>query len=212
MTDERNEERDATDGAVSRRTVLKGTTAAGVAGGLLPGQVSGHPKPRTITVKALTVPARYRFTVSGEVARRPSAGASDEIRNHRTVLGRIDTRGEIDEFAFSGEVTSFETLKGDVDVVVDGKRVETKRTKKAKEPALPNGITIQAEGDDVSYRFRVTGRVRKGPNADGGDSVVDGTTVSGAVGGRGTDDYRYSGSLVFDSTEGPLTVTLELDQ
>ncbi|WP_433632386.1 twin-arginine translocation signal domain-containing protein [Halomicrococcus sp. NG-SE-24] len=212
MTDERNEERDATDGAVSRRTVLKGTTAAGVAGGLLSGQASGHPKPRTITVKALTVPARYRFTVSGEVARRPSAGASDEIRGHRTVLGRIDTKGELDEFKFSGEITSFEILKGDVDVVVDGKRVEKKRTKKAKEPALPNGITIQAEGEDVSYRFRVTGRVRKGPNADGGDSVVDGTKVSGAVGGRGTDDYRYSGSLVFDSTEGPLTVTLELDQ
>lgn len=42
--------------------------------------------------------------------------------------------------------------------------------------------------------------------------MLDSRTVEGAVGGEGVDDYRYSGSVSFETATDPLTVALALNQ
>lgn len=204
------------DGGIDRRNVLKGTTAMGVGAvaSALTGTAAAHPKPNTITLKALTDRVKYRLEVDGEIAKGRTAGNSDDIEDGRVVLGDIWAKGKTDDFRFSGTITAFEVEIGKVEVSVNGERVDDPVGLPALEPKeLPNTITIQAEGPGVRYEFAVTGDVEAGPEADlgEGDEIRDGT-VTGTVAGSGVDDYHYSGAIKFASTDGPLTVTLELDQ
>lgn len=201
-------------GRANRRTVLKGAALAGIGGaGGLAGRASAHPKPHTITVKAGKTPFRYRIRVSGEIGKGEFAGTTDEIVDGDVAVGFVEAGNgrELDSFDFSGKVVKFDVLEGSVRaVVVNGQTVEDPVGLPRSE--LPNRITIEAEGEGVNYAFRVSGRVEKGPKADdAGDRVLDSNAVEGTVGGRGVDDYRYSGDIAFAEPDGPLTVTLGFD-
>lgn len=210
MTDQ-----DSNDGGVGRRDWLTGTGALGVGAvaSAFTGTAAAHPKPNTITVQALTGEAKYRIVVDGEIAKGDLAGSSDRVEDG-VAVGRIGGKGEADDFRFSGTITGFDVLAGTVAVSVNGKRVsDPVGFPERKRDAFPNTITVQAEGEHVDYRFAVTGDVEAGQEADIGEGdEIDGRVVSGNVAGEGADDYRYSGAVKFASTDGPLTVTLELGQ
>lgn len=186
--------------------MLKGAAATGLAGGALTGSASAQEYDNEITFAA---PARenafrYEFGVTGGVERGHNLDGGDVVVNATTARGAVGN-GRKDTFYFGGEL-EWLRLDGAGKVFVNGELVrDTTET-------LPNRIEVRAQGRDVSYEFRVSGRVEKGPSADPDDRLVDPSTVRGAVGGTGADEYRYSGSIVFDSTDGPLTVTLDLNQ
>lgn len=210
-------EPESNDGGIDRRDWLKGTTALGVGAvaSALTGTAAAHPKPNIVAVEALTDDVRYRIEVDGEIAKGDLAGDSDEITDGRVAVGRIGSKGEFDDFRFAGTITAFDVVSGKVAVAVDGERVDDPvgLPERTKETALPNAITVQAEGQHVDYRFAVTGDVEPGSEANLGEGdEIDGRVVTGNVAGRGADDYRYSGAVKFASTDGPLTVTLELDR
>jgi hypothetical protein len=206
---------ESNDGGVDRRDWLKGTGALGV--GAVASAFTGTAAAameNTITIEALTDRVKYHLEVDGEMEKGRTAGNSDDILDGRVVRGDIWAKGRTDDFRFSGTITGFEVEIGTVAVSVNGEHVDDPvGLPGAKKRALPNVITIQAEESHVDYRFEVTGDVEAGSEADVGEGdAIDGRVVTGNVAGSGVDDYRYSGAVKFTSTDGPLTVTLELDQ
>lgn len=182
--------------------MLKGAAVAGLAGGALSGTASAQSN--TITFRSTSTETfYYQFSVTGGIEPIRSDGG-DVFVDDRTIEGAC-SKQRADKFAFSGEVTSL-TVSGPGKVFVNDRLVRD-----TTEP-LPNRVVVEAQGPDTSYRFRVTGRVEKAEFAGPDDTLLDSKTVEGVVGGEGVDDYRYSGSIVFESSTEPLTVTLELNQ
>lgn len=205
----RDQRRDAqsTDDGIDRRSVLKGATAAGLAGTALTGNASaGGAHDNEITFCAAgSETFEYRVEVSDGVERggKYESDDGDEVGDD-WVEGAV-AEERCDSFKFSGEIEKLK-LDGPGKVFVNGELFED-----TTEDDLPNRIVIEAEGERVEYKFRVSGKVRRGEFATSSDEI-DGNVVEGAVQGKGKDDFWYSGSLAFDSTDGPLTVTLHLDQ
>lgn len=197
---------------VNRRTLLKGTAAAGMAGSALTGTASAHPN-TIVFQSAGDVQFVYEFRVTGEVDRRGDTEGNDQIFDGR-VKGRVGDR-LTDSYTFSGKLVKLD-LKGPGKVFVNGKLVRDTTKKPAKK--LPNKVTIRSKDGKVHYRFRVGGRVAL--TRDSGtptDKVVGGNKVRGSIGSRvnGTDSvdtYRFSGPIAFTRADGPLSVKLDLNR
>lgn len=206
-TDERSE------GRLNRRSVLKGTAAAGLAGSGLAGTASAQSFDEVRFCAAGRETFSFFMEVSGELKRGGSCESDefDEV-GENFVEGAV-SEGRCDCFLFNGDVEKLR-LDGPGVVKINGKVVED-----TTEPDLSNTITIEAGGERVDYKFRVSGQVAKGPEAGtlGVDQILDGNVVRGEVGGtiEGNEDpvdvYRYSGSICFDEASGPLTVTLDIN-
>lgn len=213
MTDAERET-ESTDGGLDRRTVLKGTAVAGLAGTGAAGTASATEWNEIVFTAATEGLFEYWFEVSGKVKRGGpyQSDAWDKV-GKRSVHGAADEK-KSDSFLFSGDLEKLR-LKGLGKVFVNGELIEdtskeAKEDEKEKKKKLPNTITIESEDKRVEYKFKVAGHVEKGPDAGEADKV-DGNTVRGAVYPGDVDDFRYSGAIVFDKTDGPLTVTLELN-
>ncbi|MFC4450029.1 hypothetical protein [Halorussus aquaticus] len=209
MTDETREP-EATDG-MDRRTVLKGTTAAGLLGAGMVGTASADEWNRLRFRAAGDATFEYRVSVSGELKREANRDGYDTLVDENTAEGAA-SKGRYDDWLFTGEITELK-LSGPGRVLINGEVVEDT----TEDEELTNTITLEAE-DRVSYKFRVSGRVEKGPKAGTlGVDTVEGNVVRGEVGGtvEGNEDpvdtYRYSGSISFEEASGPLTVTLDID-
>lgn len=197
-----------TNRGIDRRDVLKGITAAGVGGLALPSTAAGRTQSTPNSIKIINQVERsdYQFSVSGQVVKTDLADPQDVLQG-QSVDGVL-IEGGVDEYRFSGQITAFD-VQGSVEVRVNGETVADPVG--LPRPALPNTITIEAQGVPASYQFSVTEAVAKGPQADV-DDRIDGRSVSGSVGGNGIDDFRYSGALSFESGDEPLRVVLDLNQ
>lgn len=175
----------------------------------LVGDAGLRPGEHSLTVRGVDAPAKYRFRVSGRVT--PNARAADpvEIVNEHTVLGTAATPGTETEFTFTGRLVSVSVLDGDVAVTVDGEDVSVPLP---AERDLPNTVTLQAAGDVVDYRFRVSDRVERGPLVEPKGGHVEGRVVEGTLGGQSVHNYFYAGTFELESASGPLTVTLDVDE
>lgn len=198
---------ESTDENIDRRSVLKGTAAAGVAGAGFAGTASADGYHEVTFCAAGEDVFSYFVRVSGRLKRGGEfrSDAGDEV-GHDFADGATSNEG-CDSFLWTGEIEQLR-LGGPGKVFVNGKLVRD--TTKPRKPALPNTITVQAEGETVDYKFRVSGRVEATETARDGDRI-DGNVVRGSVGGQARDDYRYSGAIAFDTADGPLTVTLDID-
>lgn len=204
------------DEGIDRRSVLKGTAAAGLAGAGLSGTASADGE-NEITFCAAGDPTfSYEVSVTGTVTRGGTyeSDSYDEILSEGSARGSV-SKGRCDSWLFTGEPTNLE-LDGPGKVFVNGELIRDTTTDTGG--ALPNTIRIESKDGRVGYKFRVSGRVEKGPEAGTlGVDTINGNVVRGKVGGSiggnpdPVDDYRYSGSLAFDSTGGPLKVTLHID-
>lgn len=202
---------------IDRRSVLKGTAAAGLTGAGLSGTASADGE-NEITFCAAGSPTFSYFVRVSDALWRGGTYESDKY----DAVGDDFAEGacaeeRCDSFRFTGEVTELK-LDGPGKVFVNGELVRDTTKEKKDRGKLPNTIRIESKGERVGYKFRVSGRVEKGPEAGTlGVDTIDGNVVRGKVGGSiegnpdPVDDYRYSGSLAFDKADGPLKVTLHLD-
>jgi len=153
----------------------------------------------------------YTFRVSGSVERGEAADDRDAVLGGTAAKGEVSDGGE-DSFWFTGELVSLR-LDGPGKVYVDDKLVRD-----TTEDGLSNLITLEAPDERVGYEFRVSGHVEAGEEAGtlGVDTIED-NVVRGKVGGTiqgyedPVDDYRYSGSIEIEESDGPLTITLDID-
>lgn len=203
---------ETTDGGVNRRTILKGTAVAGLAGTALTGTASANEWKDLRFQAAGEEIFRYRVSVSGKLERAPNRDGGDTLLDENTAEGAC-SKGRHDDWRFTGDITELQ-LDGPGMVFVDGKLVRDTTAK-----TLPNRVVVKSVGKTVAYRFKVGGRVEKGSEAGvlGTDRITNGNTVSGRVGGTDAgpdpvDDYFFSGGISFAEVDGPLNVTLELNQ
>lgn len=204
---ERSTDESALPDGLDRRTVLKGTAAAGLAGTGLAGNASASTAREISFCAAGADLFSYRLVTTGDV-RRGGTYQSDEddVISDGTVDGAVSAE-RCDSFLFTGEVAELD-LSGPGTVSIDGEVVRD-----TTEADLQNEITIQAEGEFAQYRFRVSGQVARGEDAEPApdDQILDGNVVRGGVGGQSVDNYRYSGALCFDEATAPVTVTLDVN-
>lgn len=197
---------ESTDGSIDRRSLLKGTAAAGVAGTGFAGTASAWDNEIAFCA-AGEAAFNYSVRVSGRLkpGGRFATEAGDEVG--RDFANGVTSNEGCDSYVFTGKVEQLQ-LSGPGKVFVNGNLVRD--TTERKPPKLPNAITVRAQGETVDYKFRVSGRVVPTETARDGDRV-DGNVVRGTVGGKSEDTYRYSGAIAFDTADGPLTVTLDID-
>ncbi|WP_276298863.1 hypothetical protein [Halorussus lipolyticus] len=210
---------ESTEGRIDRRSVLKGTAVAGLAGAGLAGTASAAGENEITFCAVGSETFSYEVSVTGEVMRGGTyeSDSYDEILSESSARGAV-SEGRCDSWLFTGDPESLE-LDGPGKVFVNGELFrDTTSGGDTGGGQLPNRIRIEAKGERVAYKFRVSGRVEKGAQAGTlGVDVIDGNVVRGKVGGSiggnpdPVDDYRYSGSLAFDSADGPLKVTLDID-
>jgi len=198
---------------IDRRTMLKGTTAAGLLGAGMTGTASADDWKQVRFKAAGDATFEYHVSVSGGLKREANRDGYDTLVDENTAEGAA-SKGRYDDWLFTGEITELK-LNGPGMVLVNGEVVEDT----TKDEVLPNKITLEAEHERVAYKFRVSGRVDKEPRAGTlGVDIIDGNVVRGKVGGSiegnpdRVDEYRYSGSIAFDEADGPLTVTLDIDE
>ncbi|WP_435175974.1 hypothetical protein [Halorussus sp. AFM4] len=209
---------ESTDGRVDRRSVLKGTAAAGLAGTALAGTAGADGDEKEIRFCAAGDDTfDYFVRVSGSLE-RGGKYESDEYDAVGDVFAEGATSQErCDSFMFTGEIEELK-LSGPGKVYVDGDLLKDTTKDDSDDQKLSNTVTIEAEGEKVEYKFRVSGEVEKGPEAGTlGVDTIDGNVVRGTVGGTvdgnedPVDDYRYSGAIAFAEADGPLTVTLDIN-
>jgi hypothetical protein len=139
----------------------------------------------------------YRFSVSGDLAKEPSADGQDTV-DGSTATGGVADGGE-DAFKFNGEITDFSILDGsneNVTVYVDGE--------KSAYADSVHTLTVESVGSEdwTTYEFTASEDVRKGELADSGEEI-DGTTASGGVAGGGLDSFEFVGEITtFTVTRG----------
>lgn len=205
MTDRERATESTDDGPLDRRTVLKGTAVAGLAGAGLSGSASASGWNEITFCAAGHDVFRYYFETDGRVKRGGTFESDDwDDVGHDFVSGAT-SKERCDSFLFTGKIEKLR-LDGAGTVRINGKVV-----KDTTKPDLPNAITIEAGDRAADYKFRVSGRVVPGDEADAGDDVIDSNVVRGGLAPGGTDNYRYSGAIAFDRATGPVTVTLEID-
>lgn len=214
------------DDVVTRRRLLGalsfgGTAAAcGPIAGIVSGQSDG-PEQHVISVNSPgDVTVSYEFTVSGSV--EPSTHVPQDLPHDEASVDPDDTisggtvsgatRGGVDSFAFTGELTSFTATNCEEAAVwIDGDRVDA--------CSLPPGsdggdgadggedrlLSVNSPGGTlVSYAFTVSGTVSPStevpdelPHDEASvdpDDTVDGATVRGATMG-GVDSFAFAGDL-----------------
>ncbi|QSG07726.1 PKD domain-containing protein [Halapricum desulfuricans] len=83
-----------------------------------------YPTERTLTIQGTGTPTEYAVKVGGEIE-----GVSDTFEgwddvSGDTANGWVTNPSHVDEFTFTGELTSVEFLQGEADVFVDGEAVD----------------------------------------------------------------------------------------
>lgn len=131
--DDRDPESGTADDGIDRRTLLKGTAAAGLAGAGLSANASADDAtlaeelPHEITLEPETEDARvsYRFRVNGTVAKASEAGTLgvDRILHGTVVQGKVGGTIEgnedpVDVYRFSGSI-AFDEADGPLTVTLD---------------------------------------------------------------------------------------------
>jgi peptidoglycan/xylan/chitin deacetylase (PgdA/CDA1 family) len=158
-------------------------------------------------------PNDYRFTVSGEVERLddPRGDEADGDSASGTVYGGADG------YSYSGEIVSF-GYDGEIEATIDGEAVDPATLGSQGEDAGddPTGdgdpsreLRVEAVGESARFEFTVSGDLEAGPEFDPGTDSISGSSGVGTIGGRGVDDFLFSGEIVDFSSEGPLRVSLD---
>ena len=192
--------------ATERRTASEPTVAPGASetplGGVR-GAASALPKPNKVVLEALTGDVEVRIEADGEIAKGRFAGDDDAIRDGNVAIARMDVKGDVDSFRFSGAAVDFEVLSGDVNVTMDIETVDPEGTDR------PNRLGIHAQGPDVEYRFEVSGDIEPlSGGAVGVDHGIDGA-VTGTVAGSRVDEYLYNGEITdFETSSDDVIVML----
>lgn len=165
-----------------------------------------------------TSPVDYSFTVTEAVAKGQDANAEDSASG-TSASGTVG--GYYDDYAFAGEVTSFEAT-GDVTLTIDGQSVDpasfgggddgtddgSDDGSEEEPPELTNTIAIRGGSPTnvVNYAFSVSEAVAKGDEANGEDTA-SGTEASGSVGGW-YDTFEFAGAITSFEADGDVSVTV----
>lgn len=132
--------------------------AALAGGSVLTGLGGWQELPNVLGVRALAVPVRYRFTVSGRVVKGDASGQTDTLVDQQTVEGFIRNVQELDDYRFSGSITSFEITEGQARVTVNGEEVadptglpggETTEPGTPEPTGTPGGFSVVQDGECV---------------------------------------------------------------
>lgn len=199
MTDEETEKGDWID----RRTLLKGTATAGLAGIGLSGVASAGGYNQISFCSADDEEFfGYEVCVTGEVKRGGTyeTDADDEIFNG----GKCGTggagEGRCDSWLFKGEPTRLE-LSGRGKVFVNGKLFKdtTGEEDQKEDDKEKHELTFcSAENDLFTYQARVSGTLSRGGTYQSDEDDViggDGHTVDGAVSAGRCDSFHFTGDL-----------------
>ncbi len=166
---------------------------------------SAEPEPNGVVFESLTERAVVRLEVDGEIATGQFPAEGDGTRDDGVAVARLDGRGSLASFRFSGPVVAVEILRGDVTASLD------LRTAAPDEPGSERRIGVHAQGSDVDYSFTVSGVVEPGADAtfDGADERGE-RTVTGRVAGSGVDEYTYAGEITeFEASSDDVLVLLD---
>jgi len=204
---------DGDSGKMYRRTVLKGTAAAGLFGFTGVASASDY---REVTFTSTSDELfEYRVEVSGEVKRGGTYESDDgDSVGDGVIHGRV-ADGRSDSFLWTGEIVDLQ-LSGPGKVFVDGKLVEdTSRGHDDKDDDRHDGktreVTFTSASDELfRYYVEVSGKLMRGGTyeSDDGDEVGKNYARGRAAEGR-SDSYLWTGDVVELKVGGPGKVFVD---
>lgn len=152
--------------------------------------------------------AAYEFTVSGSLSQQDD---DDHVRGNRA-YGHLGPKRGTDTFDYSGQITGF-VLAGPATVYNNGSAMNTRSVPHPAGAITANDfpsaqgtntIRIESDGGGIgAYEFGVTGSLNQVDN----DDQVRGNRAYGHLGPeRGTDEFRYTGTVSSFRLAGPASV------
>jgi len=160
----------------------------------------------------------YSLTVT-EVVETGDQANSEDTASGTSASGVL--AGGTDDYAFAGELRSFEAT-GDVTLVVDGEELDpanygndstadgdsTTDEQTDEPPALTETLVVSGGtfANVVDYELTVSEAIETGEQANSEDSA-SGTSASGALAG-GSDSYAFAGELTSFDADGDVSITV----
>ncbi|WP_134668553.1 hypothetical protein [Halorussus marinus] len=207
---------DGENGRMYRRTVLKGTAAAGLFG--LTGVASASDYREVTFTSADDDLFEYKVKVSGKMKRGGTyeSDPGDEV-GHDYAHGRC-AEGRSDSFLWTGEIVDLQ-LSGRGKVYVDGELVEDTTGEKDHDggddkddhDGKTREVTFTSVSDEIfRYRVEVSGKMMRGGTyeSDPGDEVGDNYANGRAADGR-SDSFLWTGEVVELKVGGPGKVYVD---
>ena len=181
------------DSEITDLAIVQGDADVLVNGSPLEG--SSRPE-NTIEVRGVGLESHYAFSVSGALEAGDDVESDDAVSDG-TADGWISDG--VDTFYFDGEITGFDVLQGDVDVVVNGSEVDLGRP--------PNVLEVVGRGTTTNYQFSVTDALEGADDLESWDAI-SGTSADGWITTEGaTDTYYFAGELTsFEFARGDADV------
>lgn len=128
--------------------MLKGIGAAALSGAVIGiggvGNAAAAALPNEIVIEAESSTVRYSFEVSGRVEAGQYMDTDDTIVEGTIVDGAMDETSDVDDYRFSGTITSFEIQEGSATLTVNGERVDDPTGAGSDDPS---GTTAEDRGD-----------------------------------------------------------------
>jgi len=208
---------DGDSGKMYRRTLLKGTAAAGLFGVTGVASASDY---REVTFTSVSDAVfEYRVEVTGEVKRGGTYESDDGDTVRDGVIHGRSSEGRSDSFLWTGEIVDLR-LSGPGKVFVDGELVED-TTKgrddrdddkdERKDDRDVREVTFTSVSDKLfRYRVEVSGKLMRGGTyeSDAGDEVGENFARGRAAEGR-SDSFLWTGKVVDLRVGGPGKVFID---
>jgi hypothetical protein len=208
---------DGDSGKMYRRTVLKGTAAAGLFGFTGVASASDY---REVTFTSVGHGVfEYRVEVTGEVKRGGTYQSDDgDSVGDGVIHGKV-ADGRSDSFLWTGEIVDLQ-LSGSGKVFVDGELVEDtsggkdhdgKDDKDDKHDGETREVTFTSTSDELfRYYVEVSGKLMRGGTyeSDDGDEVGENYARGRCAEGR-SDSYLWTGDVVELKVGGPGKVYVD---
>jgi len=180
-----------------------------------------------LRIDAVGESAAYDFSVATGLSPGPDVNYNDEY-DSVSASGTIGGRGS-DNYFIDGNSDAIEyfELTGPAEVYVGGTEVDPDSVggtpddsnDETTEPDPPEGeggeeseIRFNAVGESARIQFSVSGDLTSGEDYDSGTDSISGSSAISTIGGRGSDNYFYTGSVSSFDMSGPAEVLIDGDQ
>jgi len=154
--------------------------------------------PNTLTVRGKGTPTNYRFEVTKDVIGVNNSIEDYDSINGSTVEGWVTTSTHVDEFEFSGELSTLEFIEGDAEVKVNGEAIEPTDGSNDDDSNTdsPRTLKVQGTGTPTRYTIEVSDSLEpKSDTVESYDDVSDSSVTGWVTEPSHVDEFTFTGEI-----------------
>jgi PKD repeat protein len=159
----------------------------------------------TLRIQGTGTTTEYSFEVDGELTPDSDTIEQWDDVSDTGATGWVTETEDVDRFTFTGDFTTFEFLRGEADVFVNGELVDPTSS------SSPSSLSIQGTGTTTEYSFEVDGELTPDSDTIEQWDDVSGTGATGWVTEtEDVDRFTFTGEITtFEFLQGEADVFVD---